>query len=237
MPITNERRLTPPEFAVLKFTEHYGLVVIEAAVRIPELQNQSHANVQRLIDRLVKLRLMTETSLYPGRRCYHLTTKGIEATGANVIGRRMNDRPLSEESKIRRFAMLSFCCLGATPRMQLSPAILQATFPTLDVTSLTSGYYMQPTTQKVIGYLRVDMGGEGRWDRVLAKCAEDARRITNNQTWRERAAAGGFEITVATALPQKAERLSRALLESPPQLPIRIAVIPELLNLIAPTPF
>jgi len=237
MPITNQRGLTLPEFSVLTFAEHYGLVVIEAAVRLPALKRKSHADVQRVIDRLVHRRLMTETSLYPGRRCYYLTAKAIEATEASAIGRRMDDRPLSEESKIRRFAMLSFCCLGTTPRMRLSPAILQDTFPTLDVTSLTAGHYLQATTERVIGFLRVDMGGEGRWDRVLAKCADDARKISDNPTWRERAAAGGFEITVATALPQKAERLCRALLESPPQLPIRIAVIPELLNLIAPTPF
>ena len=206
-------------------------------MRLPALKRKSHANVQRVIDRLVNQRLLTETSLYPGRSCFYLTSKGIDAIGTSVIGRRMDDRPLSEESKIRRFAMLSFCCLGTTPRMRLSPAILQDTFPTLDATSLTAGHYVQATTERVIGFLRVDMGGKGRWDRVLAKCAEDARGFANNPTWRERVAAGGFEITVATALPQKAERLSRALLESPPSLPIRIAVIPDLLNLIAPPPF
>jgi hypothetical protein len=120
--------------------------------------------------------------------------------------------------------------------MRLTPAILQETFPTLGVTSLTAGYYLQATTEKVIGFLRVDMGGDGRWDRVVAKCAEDARAIAIDPTWRERVAAGCFEITVATALPQKAERLGRALQASPTPLPIRIAVIPELLNLIAPPP-
>lgn len=237
MPTTIERPLTLPEVSVLTFTEHYGLTVVEAASRLPALKHHSRSEVERLIARLVNQRLLTKTWLYPGRRCYQMTTRAVEAIGAAIISRRTDDRPLSEESKIRRFAMLSFCCLGATPRMRLSPAILQATFPTLDVTFLTAGHYLQATTEKVIGFLRVDMGGEGRWDRVLAKCADDARRITNNPTWRERAAAGGFEITVATALPQKAERLSRALLESPLSLPTRIAVIPELLNLIAPPPF
>ena len=237
MPITNERRLTLPEFSVLTFAEHYGLVVIEAAVRLPALKRKSHSDVQRLIDRLVIQRLLTETSLYPGRRCYCITSTAIEAIGTPATGRRLVDRPLSEESKIRRFAMLTFCCLGATPRIRLSPAILQDTFPTFDVTSLTAGHYLQVTTEKIIGFLRVDMGGEGRWDRVLAKCAEDARGIATNPTWRERVASQCFEITIATALPQKAERLRLALIESPPPLPTRIAVIPELLNLIAPLPF
>lgn len=236
MPVTHESRLTVPEFAVLEFTQHYGMTVVEAVARHPVCMRRSNVEVQRVIDRLVKRRLLTEAWLYPGRRCYSLTTKAIGATDQPLVGRPMDDRPLSQESKIRKFAMLSFCCLGATPRTRLSPAILQSAFPTLDATSLTAGYYLQATYQNVIGFLRVDMGGEGRWDRVLAKCAEDARGIANKPTWREHVVAGRFEITIATALPQKAERLSRALLDFPSPLPTRIAVIPELLHLIAPPP-
>jgi hypothetical protein len=236
MPTTKVRPLTLPELSVLKFTEHYGLTVVEAAARLPALKRQSQADVERLIGRLVNRRMMTETWLYPGRRCYYLTTKAIEATRVPVVGRHFDDRPLSEESKIRKFAMLSFCCLGMTPRLRLSAAVLQNTYPTLEVTSFTASYYLQMEPNRVFGFLRVDMGGEGRWDRVVAKCAEDARRIANSPTWREHVAAGRFEITLATALSQKAERLGRALEETPPLLPIRIAVIPELLNLIAPTP-
>ena len=44
--------------------------------------------------------------------------------------------------------------------MRLSPAILHDTFPTLDATSLTAGHYLQDTTEKVIGFLRVDMGAK-----------------------------------------------------------------------------
>lgn len=239
MPTTHESHLTLPEVSVLELTEHYGLTVIEAVARLPAFKRKSNADALRSINRLVRRRLLTETWLYPGRRCYCLTTKanGTGDTGDTLAGQAVNARPLSQESKIRRFAMLSFCCLGATPRTRLSPALLRHTFPTLDGTSLTGGYYLQPTNQNVIGFLRVDMGGDGRWDRVLAKCAEDARRLTNLPTWRDHLAAGCVEITVATAMPQKAERLSRALLKSSSLLPTRIAVIPEMLNLIAPPPY
>jgi hypothetical protein len=118
--------------------------------------------------------------------------------------------------------------------MRLSPAATKEALPTVNTTPLISSYYLQESPNKRVGFLRVDMGGSGRWDRILSKCAEDGRRIITLPTWREAVLAGEFEITLATALPQKAERLSRALQETDSPLPIRIAVIPELLNLIAP---
>ena len=91
--------------------------------------------------------------------------------------RPFDTRPLSEESKIRRFAMLSFCCLGRTVRMRINASVRQDTSTDLGADLLTGSYYMQPGNSTVYGFLRVDMCGDGRWDRVVAKCAADARRI------------------------------------------------------------
>ena len=82
----------------------------------------------------------------------------------------------------------------------------------------------------VLGFLRVDMGGHGRWDRVLAKCREDARRHAAMPAVNQAIAADQFEIALVTSLPQKAERLCQALkqLSSLPAIPIRVTSIPEL---------
>jgi len=51
-------------------------------------------------------------------------------------------------------------------------------------------------------------------------------------------ARGAFEVTLITALPQKAERLREVLIHMHGDAAalVRIAVFPELLNLIAPPP-
>jgi len=80
------------------------------------------------------------------------------------------------------------------------------------------------------------MGGAGRWDSVVSKCANDARRPKTIPALKTYMAAGAFEITLATALPQKAERLSRAISESPTELPIRIAIIPDMFHILVSQP-
>ena len=228
--------LSQSELSVLRLTNHYGMSVVEVVARLPELNGYSSKAVQRLLGRLVRRRLLTEAWLYAGRRCYLLAAAGFHAITDAETFRPFDNRPLSEESKIRRFAMLSFCCLGRTVRMRISPSVRQDASTDLGSALLTGSYYMQLGNSTVYGFLRVDMCGEGRWDRVIAKCADDARRMKTSDAWKTHIAAGHFEITIATALPQKAERLSRELGNNPAELPVRIAVIPDLLQLIAPIP-
>lgn len=87
-----------------------------------------------------------------------------------------------------------------------------------------------------MGFLRVDMGGSGRWDRILAKCEHDAKLISNAPRFSEVLKTGRAEVSLAVTLPHKAERLRQALQDSPLSMPLRIIVIPELLYLIAPPP-
>ena len=228
--------LSHSELSVLRLTNHYGMSVVEVVHRLPELNGHSSKSIQRLLGRLVRRRLLTEAWLFAGRRCYLLAAAGFRAIMDPETSRPFDNRSLSEESKIRRFAMLSFCYLGRTVRMRINPSVTQDASTDLGSALVTGNYYMQPGNSTVYGFLRVDMGGDGRWDRVVAKCADDARRIKKIDAWGSHIEAGNFEITIATALPHKAERLSRALGNNPAELPVRIAVIPDLLQLIAPLP-
>jgi hypothetical protein len=170
---------------------------------------------------------LASTALYGDRQCFY---------PARAIGN--TTYRLSEETKIRSFAALSFCCLGGTRRELASATNLHALFPECNALPSLSGYYVQMAAKPVFGFLRVDMGGPGRWDRVLTKCCDDARRHAEMPAVRQAVAAGQFEIALVTALPQKAQRLCRALrsLASLPAIPIRVTSIPELVNLIAPPP-
>jgi hypothetical protein len=226
--------LTTFESHVLHFTAHYGLAVAEALPRVGKCN--SHEVAEQVLNGLVQRGLLTASWLYYGRRCYRVTARAAEALADGVRLTVQDASPLSAEARIRRFAMLSFCCLGVTPRTKLTMAQLRQLCPVLEPSPRTGSYYADHSSPQRIGLLRVDMGGHGRWDRILAKASADARIVRNMLVWRELVAEDRFEITVATALPQKAERLHRALETEPAVLPIRIAVIPDLLNIIAPSP-
>jgi hypothetical protein len=218
---------------VLAQVDRFDLTVVEAVARLPDLARRKPKDVTKLLGRLESQRALASAWLYHGRRYYYRPMCGAE-NGSPAIPKPERQR-LSEEAKIRRFAMLSFCCLGRESRTVLTAAELEKYFPGHQGIR-PSGHYVQLGPHLVLGFLRIDLGGRGRWDRVLAKCLEDARRYAQSPTCRGLVEAGNFEITLATALTQKAERLQRAFqeLSTPPGVPIRITVIPDLLHLIAP---
>ena len=236
MNATRDRKLSHSELSVLKLTSQFGLCVLEAAAGLSEVCGPSATAQQRLLDRLVRWQLLTQCWLYPGRRCYVLTFAGQQRVSGAGQRRLQVDRPLSSETKLRRFAMLSFCCLGKVPRRPVTPCHEDETRLQADDIPLSGNYYVQNGEKDIYGFLRVDMGGAGRWDRIVAKCTNDARRIVAASTLKPYTASGLFEITLATATQQKAERLQRAFCENPAELPVRIAIIPELFHLQAPRP-
>ncbi|MEZ6127092.1 MAG: hypothetical protein R3C59_00250 [Planctomycetaceae bacterium] len=236
MNATRDRKLGQTELSVLRLTNQFGLCVPQATGGLPELGGLSAVSQQRLLDRLVRWQLLTPCWLYPGRRCYVLTLAGQQrVSGAGQRGLQV-DRPLSSETKLRRFAMLSFCCLGKTPRRPVTPCHEDETRLQADDAPLSGNYYVQNGDKDIYGFLRVDMGGAGRWDRIVAKCCHDARRIVTASTLKPYTASGLFEITLATATQQKAERIHQAFCDNPTELPVRIAIIPELFHLQAPRP-
>jgi hypothetical protein len=215
-------RQTSADDAVVDHLNRYRLTVSEAVQRLPAFHGRPSSKVLRTLARLKAQRRVAVSWLYAGRRYYVLR----EADDS--------DR-LSETAKVRHFARLAFCCLSSTPRLGLTRTELVARVEGLALPSSPSAYYVEADR---IGFLRVDVGGPGRWDRILAKALEDAREHAQDPAWRPWIDAKLFEITILTALPQKAERLYRALavLDQSPSATIRVTALPELLYLIAPPP-
>lgn len=230
------RILSQHELSVLKLTSLYGLIVPEVIVQLPGFQDVSTDAQHRLMQRLMRWQFIKAAWLYSGRRCYFLTAAGHKAVSHVHQQRFIHDRPPSIETKLRRFAMLSFCRLGRTFRTRIKLPLNHDTAIGHDESPQSSNYYVQNGEFNIYGFLRVDMGGAGRWDRVVAKCANDARRLKTVPALKEYIAAGTFEITLATALPQKAERLNRALSDRPAELPIRIAIIPDMFHILTSEP-
>jgi hypothetical protein len=223
--------------AILSHIDAYGLTVVEAVERLEVFAGRPVGEAKRALARLAASGVISGADVYPGRTGYFPVLPPTSAKPSPPGGGACVAAP-SRQSKIRRLAMLSFCCLGGMRRKPLTMVELESLAPTAHGLVISGPYYFQPAPTPLCGFLRVDMGGEGRWDRVLAKCTEDVRQHARLSAWRPLISAGRFEITLATALPQKAERLCRAFRDmSPPSAaPIRITVIPELLYVIAPPP-
>jgi len=233
----NQHKVKDTAQAILRHVNRYAITVTEAVAHLP-LFHGSAEQAEHSLRTLVTDQKLHTTWLYRGRRCYFRTIGRQPA--ADCPETRWCDEPnrLSEETKIRHFAMLSFCCLASRQRIRLTTHELARLMPERNAGHLAGQYYFHPSSPAVFGFLRVDMGGIGRWDRILSKCLDDARGHAYSPHWKPFIEAGQFEITLATSLPQKAERLVRALqdLSSPPGVPIRIAAMPELMNLISPPP-
>ena len=137
----------------------------------------------------------------------------------------------------RRYAMLQFCC-GSPRRNKLTSDELRARFPVLVRFGSCHNYYIAESgSQPRLGFLRVDLCGPGRWDRIVSKTLGDIHWHSSVPLIRELLACGSFEVTVITAELAKAERIRERLLGK--QLlgvPARVATFPELARLITTTP-
>lgn len=225
-----EIKLTPVDQQVLEQIAMFGLSVEDSVAKLSMLETKGHRAVARLLNRMRKRRLVRFEPLYGSRDCIRLGSRGLHALRNMQLPIRFDSRPLSEESKIRALALLSFCMLSdpqRTPLIDKSDKENNFTW---------SSYYREQSVEQRIGFLRVDMGGRGRWDRILAKCEHDGISMRGDPRFAEAVTSARAEVSVAVALPQKAERLRQAISDHPLALPIRIVVIPELLYLIAPPP-
>lgn len=228
--IPAEIKLIPLERLVLDQIAMFGFTVLESVARLPDLDCLGRRSLNRFLYRMRHRRLIRFECLYGSRKCIRMTPKAERAIQIHGVQPRFQNRPLSEESKIRALALLSFCTLSDVQRV---PRI--SAFNGSD-TRTWSNFYVEQSIEQRVGFLRVDMGGRGRWDRILAKCEHDAQLIRSDHRFAETVAAGRAEVSLAVTLPHKAERLRQAVIDSPLALPLRIFVIPELLYLIAPPP-
>lgn len=214
--------------AILEHTARYRLTVSEALARQPALHNLSRKELRRLLVSLCREGQLGEACLYHNRRYYFLPARGNDAE----LG------PLSELAKLRAYALLSFCCLGKVHRKRLTRVAIEQHLPDLHRPGLPEGYYVAAGEPPRFGLALIDAGGRGRWDRVLGRVRSQLEDHWRHPALRTFIEQGRFEITILTLLPQKAGRLAAALTEwgDPRTQFIRIAVLPELIHLIAPPP-
>lgn len=235
--MTAVKELDPLDFDVLDHVARYKMGVPESVARLPSLEGWTPGRVKSTLKRLRGEGYLKGSPLYGDRSYDYLTREGAMALDLPLDGRDADrlGQPLAEVPKVRAYAVLAYCCLAERPRQRLTPDEFKRLFAGHDSTGLPLSYYADHEAKK-LGFVRVDTGGHGRWDRVVERVRSDVERHLESDAFRESIGSGSLEVTLVTATEQKAGRLRAALAagEAFAAVPVRVHVVPELVELIAP---
>ncbi len=225
----------PPQWqthALLEHVARYRLTVFAALQQLPVFSGCRPREIKNLLRYCRTQELIGVAPLDQHRRYWYLDSLGAEYCELPP------DRtgPLSEPAKIRAVAMLRFCCVSDHSRHLFVADELAESFPMLAAVGLCRGYYFEPGPAGRIGFVRVDAGRRGRWDRVLQTIRQDIETHLLRRGFRQIVQAARFEITVVTILPQKAKRIQDSLPTIPgtDSIPVHVMAMPELLPLVEP---
>lgn len=214
----------------------YKMTTLQAATTLPSARRVGRRRIVGLLNWLCSQKRISAAPLFHQRRYFHLP---IHPSDVEFDSIRRKRGALSEEAKIRNYAMLAFCCLGKAKRHRLTAPELAQYLPEFKRLGMPLNYYLDNSTKTPrLGFIRVDTGGRGRWDRILEKLRADVRLHASQAEFRNLIQQDAFEVTLITTRPQKARRLAESLNVKPEAQMVRvyIAVVPELLPLIAPVP-
>ena len=142
--------------AVTQAINRYGLITPATMSSLqPDLFKHPGA-ARELLRELSHEGLILEDTLYKGHTFYY-----------------RREQPYSEPSKIRAYAMLAICAARSANRTKLTRTEFQQYFPEMCRPGLPMNYYVDLTAANpVLGFVRADLGGHGRWDRIVAKALD-----------------------------------------------------------------
>lgn len=217
----------------LQHVARYRLTTPEAARTVASLRLKTNANALAFLRRLVAGGWLGEAPLDRHGSYFYLTERGAREVYRDTELSLRHAGPLSETAKARAVALLAFCRLTGANRERLRPDELRRVVPGFDPAGSASTFYAERSeTARKIGCARVDVGGVGRWDRILATLAADLRTFAADPALRPLIAGAGFEVTLVTATREKADRMRSTLLETAtPSIPVHVVTVPRLLTL------
>ena len=234
---SNSRLLHPIEEAIISHVRRYGLTTPAASVAAGIRGMTSVDIAQNRLDALVRRGDLRHEPLTRSALCYVSSRVVASRLGQESVSE--YQRPLSIQEKLRRYAMLQFCSMGDAKRSKLTAEEMSERFSEMYRDGQPLNYYVDNTgTTPRLGFLRVDVCGRGRWDRIVAKVSDDLRRHLQFPLVRKLLNEDAFEVTVVTALSTKAKGIESALSEKKDVLPvpIRCVAMPEFVNIIRPPP-
>lgn len=223
---------------VLEHVVRYRLATPGVLAELSDLRGLGRQRRRAFLHELCCQQLLGRASLFGNRWYFHLHAQlrslpGVIPTDLLPVG------PLSERAKLRCFAMEQFCCCSTGRRTckRLTHSELERHFAGHVQAGQPVNYYLDRSDPVPrMGVIRIDAGGRGRWDRVLAKCRQALDAHAMHPGFRELLQAGQFELTLITALPHKALRLQESVAQWNDWYGqrLRIVAVPDLVQLIAP---
>lgn len=219
--------------ALLEHLARYRLSTFPALQQLSPFDVLGARGLRKVLEAAQDELLIRSAPLRTGARYWYLTSPGAASCGLPPE----RSGPLSESSKLRAYALLSFCCLQDEKRHLLTGAEMRRHLPELAREGMADGYYLQCGTSRRIGLVRVDAGRQGRWDRVIQTLREDISNHWQFPAYRSLVQQQRFEITVLTVFPHKALRLRQLLATYPDtkRIPVQVQAVPSLLPLVAAT--
>ena len=221
--------------AALGHALRYRIVTPDALAACHEIVFPTLATARRTCLALQKQGLLSQAELYRQESYFYLTARGGAKMGAETID--ASEKPFSESAKIHALAFVEFCCLQGKHRTRLTRDEIKKHFSDLYRPGIATNYYVDLSEEPpLIGFVRVDRGGHGRWDRIVAKAHDDVEAHWLEPGFRQLIERGRFELRVITSLQQKADRIHQTLTTTANRrkVSIHITAIPKLINLIHP---
>ncbi len=226
-------RLEERDLAILTHVFRYRMTVVDALTRLSFFNDQTPHAAKNVLRRLRHGGYLNSAPLFGTRRYYYLTPAAAHAIGETESVARV----LPEQTKIDAFGMLTYCCCREPQQDKLTLAEFQHSFSDLFRKGERPNYYVDTTdARKRLGFIRVDRGGYGRWDRLIHRCRDDIAKRCDLPAFRSLINQGGFVFTLLTSLPQKAARIEETIREEGFPCEFRVVAIPEMLELVAPAP-
>ncbi len=227
----------PIEEAIVEHIDRYGLTTPAAAHAAGVKGMNTLAIAEERLNALVRRGDLIAEPLPSTATGFVLSPVAQQRRGREITDR--SGKPLSQRMVVERFAFLSFCCLHENRRTKLTHAELRERFADLYRPGSAHHYYVTTEDETPrLGFLRVDIGSYGRWDRIIAKVSEDLRHHLSHALVRTLLEQQAFELTLITPLPEKARRVQEAMaaLQNVFPIPVRSIAVPELVNFIRPAP-
>ena len=217
---------------VMRQVERYRITTFDAAQQLACFEGQGPRSVKAVLKECVRRGWMGNAWLDASRRYWFLLPRGVEVL--KLTDRRTG--PLSESAKIKAATMLFFCLLGDRDRQVLTPAEVRSQLGC--DRGIPSTYYFDASDSNCLGLAQIDVGRMGRWDRIIQTVRKEVGRQLGMEGVNRLLAKSQFEITVITALPQKAQRLTNSMIEYPDlkRIPVKVVACPGLLPLLATAP-
>jgi len=227
----------PIEAAIIAHIARYGVTTAEALLAVEMKGVQEIKQAEERLRAMVRKGDLVEHRQLPDEPCFTFSSQAHMEAKACGFPSALRIRSL--DSLARAYALLAFCCLGPQQRKLLTTTELAAHVSGLRQPAQRRSYYLsREDNQLRLGFIRVDAGGHGRWDRIAHKACDDMRKHLAIASLRPLIDKHEFEICVLTALPDKTKKIETLLAEQQKQLPVayRVVSVPQLINFLRPRP-